>query len=517
MPRGLVARLFRRAYLDRGKARWRHQYTVHEVNGHRLRRSGTALVTSQRRPMATGTAIGPNCSGELRGVAAIPVIERIEAAVAAYPYDATYRVWPGPNSNTFTAFVLREAPELRVDLPPTAIGKDYLGIMPVGKLPSGTGGQISLLGLAGVAAGAEEGLEVNVLGMTFGVDPGSLALKLPFIGRLGAADQSSTAATLRYLISHWPSTFTRSSTPLPAAAMRAGSGEVARARAEYRLVVVVVARGGGAGELQVLVHREVAHGDLLALRAALCVPLADVRHHLVQRFATLGLAEGAIGGEQLRVGIGVVGIEHAVIGPHQLLDRGAVFRRTHEYAGCGAARRRGSCRRRRGVGSVAGSQCSSALPFTKRQVSNQVVVYDLVASSAYLNSRTTSTVTKSPSACTATTGLVSFVQVGVGTRLATLMKYFLHAREAGSGHGVVLDVAVRQPLAGTIPLVALEQLAHDAQRRLLVAMESLVLAGEQRFRVRVRHHRIGQRAHLRGSGQRHQDGDCGSESQSNGT
>ena len=44
-----------------------------------------------------------------------------------YPYADSYRVWPGPNSNTFTAFVLREVPELRVDLPPTAIGKDYLG------------------------------------------------------------------------------------------------------------------------------------------------------------------------------------------------------------------------------------------------------------------------------------------------------------------------------------------------------------------------------------------------------
>jgi uncharacterized protein DUF3750 len=57
------------------------------------------------------------------------------------------------NSNTFTAFVLRKNPELRVDLPPTAIGKDYLGIMPVARTPSGTGGQLSIFGLAGVAAG----------------------------------------------------------------------------------------------------------------------------------------------------------------------------------------------------------------------------------------------------------------------------------------------------------------------------------------------------------------------------
>jgi hypothetical protein len=94
-------------------------------------------------------------------------------------------VWPGPNSNTFTAFVLRRVPELRVDLPPTAIGKDYLGWRSVGTTPSGTGGQANLFGLAGVAAGIEEGIEVNVLGLNFGVDPKSLSIKLPILGRLG--------------------------------------------------------------------------------------------------------------------------------------------------------------------------------------------------------------------------------------------------------------------------------------------------------------------------------------------
>jgi hypothetical protein len=161
------------------------QYTVHEINGHRLRRNGSALVTSQRAADGYWFGNRPELLGELRGPAAVAVIERIEAAVETYPYAGTYRIWPGPNSNTFTAFVLRDAPELRIDLPPTAIGKDYLGIAPVGKLPSGTGGQLSVLGIAGIAAGVEEGLEINVLGMTFGVDPKSLALKLPFVGRLG--------------------------------------------------------------------------------------------------------------------------------------------------------------------------------------------------------------------------------------------------------------------------------------------------------------------------------------------
>ena len=107
------------------------------------------------------------------------------AVVREYPYPDRYHVWPGPNSNTFTAFVLRKVPELRVDLPPTAIGKDYLGWRSVNKTPSGTGGQASLFGVVGLAAGVEEGLEVNLLGLTFGVDPKSLSLKLPVVGRIG--------------------------------------------------------------------------------------------------------------------------------------------------------------------------------------------------------------------------------------------------------------------------------------------------------------------------------------------
>lgn len=161
------------------------RFTVHEVNGHRLRRSGSALVTSQREADGHWYGNPPELLGELRGPEAEAAIPRIEAAVAGYPWSSTYRVWPGPNSNTFTAFVLRAAPELRVDLPPTAIGKDYLGLAPAGLLPSGTGGQLSLLGVAGLAVGVEEGVEVNLLGLTFGVDPKSLSLKLPLLGRLG--------------------------------------------------------------------------------------------------------------------------------------------------------------------------------------------------------------------------------------------------------------------------------------------------------------------------------------------
>ena len=117
------------------------------------------------------------------------MIDRIKAAIETYPYSDSYTVWPGPNSNTFVAHLARAVPELRLDLPPTAIGKDYIpGGLPFGRVPSGTGFQVSFLGLLGVMLAAEEGLEVNILGLTFGVDPLDMAIKLPMVGRMSASD-----------------------------------------------------------------------------------------------------------------------------------------------------------------------------------------------------------------------------------------------------------------------------------------------------------------------------------------
>jgi Protein of unknown function (DUF3750) len=160
------------------------RFTVHEVIGYRLRGTGTAVVSSDRHADGYWFGAKPELLSDLRGEGVDVVIERIEEAVQQYPYAGTYHVWPGPNSNTFTAWVLRHAPEVRADLPPTAIGKDYLGAMPLKKTPSGTGAQLNVFGVVGVMAGVEEGVEVNVLGLTFGIDPKSLGLKLPLIGRV---------------------------------------------------------------------------------------------------------------------------------------------------------------------------------------------------------------------------------------------------------------------------------------------------------------------------------------------
>jgi uncharacterized protein DUF3750 len=165
------------------------EFTVHEIMGWRLKRTGTALVTRHRPADGYWYGSRPELLGDIRGPGVDAIIQRIETAVKDYPYPDKYHVWPGPNSNTFVAFVLRRVPELRVDMPPTAIGKDYLGWRSVAATPSGTGGQASLFGVVGVAVGIEEGLEVNLLGLNFGVDPKSLSVKLPIVGRLGPRNQ----------------------------------------------------------------------------------------------------------------------------------------------------------------------------------------------------------------------------------------------------------------------------------------------------------------------------------------
>lgn len=76
---------------------------------------------------------------------------------------------------------------MRVDLPPTAIGKDYVPGRFLAPAPSGTGWQVSLWGTLGVLVAVEEGIEVNILGAVFGLDLDPPALKLPMVGRLGFA------------------------------------------------------------------------------------------------------------------------------------------------------------------------------------------------------------------------------------------------------------------------------------------------------------------------------------------
>ena len=160
------------------------KFTVYEIIGWQLYYDGKALSVSNRPADGRWFGAVPEIIADIRGDGVDDFIKRIDVAAHTYPYPGVYQLWPGPNSNTFTAHVARAVPELRVDLPPTAIGKDYIPNGVFAPTPSGTGYQFSLFGVFGILVGREEGIEFNLLGLTFGVDFADLAIKLPLVGRV---------------------------------------------------------------------------------------------------------------------------------------------------------------------------------------------------------------------------------------------------------------------------------------------------------------------------------------------
>lgn len=155
-------------------------YTLHQVTGWRR----PTLTSRPGTPDRAWFGSAPEVRATLCGPAAEAAIDRIEALLPAYPYRDVYRTWPGPNSNTFVAWLIRQVPELDATLPATAIGKDYLGSDLVAIPPGGRGVQLSLGGVLGATLGLAEGLEVNLAGLVFGLDVETPGLKLPGVGTL---------------------------------------------------------------------------------------------------------------------------------------------------------------------------------------------------------------------------------------------------------------------------------------------------------------------------------------------
>src|SRR5665213_3426610 len=131
----------------------------------------------------------PVILADVSGAAAEKLIPKIEAVAKDYAYarPGDYHIFPGPNSNSFTAAVLRAVPELGIALPSNAGGRDFRDGVYAGLTDSGTGVELNLNGYAGIQAGWVEGLEVNLLGLVAGLDLRHPALKLPGFGRIGFA------------------------------------------------------------------------------------------------------------------------------------------------------------------------------------------------------------------------------------------------------------------------------------------------------------------------------------------
>lgn len=161
------------------------QYTLTEVIGWGARYRESVVYVRNGVPDRYWYGYEPEVLADIRGQEAEKAIAGIESIAARYEYRDRYKVWPGPNSNTYTAHLIREIDELVVDLPATAIGKDYIERVGFMAAPSNTGFQFSVHGMLGITLALDEGVEINVLGASYGVDLYPPALKLPGIGRLG--------------------------------------------------------------------------------------------------------------------------------------------------------------------------------------------------------------------------------------------------------------------------------------------------------------------------------------------
>jgi hypothetical protein len=124
----------------------------------------------------------------IHGQQAEILMPQVEQAIASYPYSRPggYRIYPGPNSNTFVAHVLRSVPELGAVLPPDAVGRDYLPNGAVVAIDDDWRDiHLSAGGYFGLSAGLRSGFEINFLGLVAGIDIRNPGIKIPALGRFG--------------------------------------------------------------------------------------------------------------------------------------------------------------------------------------------------------------------------------------------------------------------------------------------------------------------------------------------
>jgi hypothetical protein len=165
------------------------EYMVYHVTGWLAHDGGESISGKKDIPDRKWYGSIPELITDIRGEKAEAAIPQIKVAIQSYKYQNFYRMYPGPNSNSFISHIIRNVDELQVELPPNAVGKDWLNNGNLFAMSeSGTGVQVSVFGLLGITLGLAEGIELNLLGLSFGIDILRPAIKLPAVGRLGFKD-----------------------------------------------------------------------------------------------------------------------------------------------------------------------------------------------------------------------------------------------------------------------------------------------------------------------------------------
>ncbi|MCC2608193.1 DUF3750 domain-containing protein [Planctobacterium marinum] len=102
------------------------EYTVYEVVGWRTRHGQPALRQYNTiSPDRYWYGAKPEKFYHLTGEKAETLIPQMREAIAQYPWANEYTLFPGPNSNTFPAWVAKQVPDLQLQMPFRAIGSGY--------------------------------------------------------------------------------------------------------------------------------------------------------------------------------------------------------------------------------------------------------------------------------------------------------------------------------------------------------------------------------------------------------
>ena len=102
------------------------EYTIYQVIGWRARRGRSVVAVSEGDPARPWFGSPAVLLHDERGPGTQALVEQVRAAVDAYPFPHEYTMWPGPNSNSFVAWIGLQVPELNLDLPTKAIGQAWM-------------------------------------------------------------------------------------------------------------------------------------------------------------------------------------------------------------------------------------------------------------------------------------------------------------------------------------------------------------------------------------------------------
>ncbi|MCI5052277.1 MAG: DUF3750 domain-containing protein [Simkaniaceae bacterium] len=157
-------------------------YTIYHIND--AKRDGDYLDIFKGTADMHWFGNKPNLIYELKGPAAESLITQIDKAAISYPYRNQFNFLPGPNANTFIAYLARSIPGLHFTMSPNSLGKDYFtdgGFF--ARTTSDSAYQLSFKGLVGMTLGGEEGYQLSIGGLSFGVSLAEKAVTLPGVGR----------------------------------------------------------------------------------------------------------------------------------------------------------------------------------------------------------------------------------------------------------------------------------------------------------------------------------------------